>query len=63
MNMAWRCGGRTNKELVENLFKEGLITSPIVKAAMEEVCLSLLYSIVYPESISRLEILVVMYGQ
>jgi hypothetical protein len=41
MTMAWRCGGRTNKELIENLFKEGLVTSPIVKTAMENVSTSL----------------------
>jgi protein-L-isoaspartate(D-aspartate) O-methyltransferase len=37
--MAWSCSGRTNKELIENLFKNGLIKSPVVKAAMEKVSL------------------------
>ena len=35
--MAWSCSGRTNKELIENLFRNGLIKSPVVKAAMEKV--------------------------
>jgi protein-L-isoaspartate(D-aspartate) O-methyltransferase len=32
--MAWRCSGRTNTELIQNLFSSGLITSPIVRDAM-----------------------------
>ncbi|KAG0647104.1 L-isoaspartate(D-aspartate) O-methyltransferase [Hyphodiscus hymeniophilus] len=35
--MAWTCSGRTNAELVENLFRKGLIRSEIVKGAMEKV--------------------------
>jgi hypothetical protein len=35
--MAWRCSGTTNKELVANLFKRGLINSTIVRDAMEKV--------------------------
>jgi len=34
--MAWRCSGNTNKELIENLFRSGLIASPKVKAAMSK---------------------------
>jgi len=37
-NMAWRCSGSSNKELVENLFKNGLITSSRVRDAMMMVC-------------------------
>jgi protein-L-isoaspartate(D-aspartate) O-methyltransferase len=36
--MAWRCSGSSNKELVENLFKNGLITSSRVRDAMMRVC-------------------------
>ncbi|KAL4792323.1 protein-L-isoaspartate O-methyltransferase [Aspergillus venezuelensis] len=32
--MAWRCTGATNKELIENLSKEGLINNERVKRAM-----------------------------
>ncbi|KAJ5046482.1 uncharacterized protein L3040_003725 [Drepanopeziza brunnea f. sp. 'multigermtubi'] len=35
--MAWRCSGRTNMELIDNLFKNGLITSPRVRDAMMNV--------------------------
>ncbi len=35
--MAWRCSGRTNAELVANLFAAGLITSPRVRDAMSAV--------------------------
>lgn len=35
--MAWRSSGTTNKELIENLFKNGLIKNPTVKAAMSNV--------------------------
>ncbi|KAJ2722417.1 hypothetical protein GGI07_003315 [Coemansia sp. Benny D115] len=35
--MAWFCSGRTNSELVENLKKEGIITSPRVVLAMKSV--------------------------
>jgi hypothetical protein len=38
-NMAWRSTGATNKDLIENLFRNGLITSPLVKNAMEKVAL------------------------
>ncbi|KAH8645783.1 protein-L-isoaspartate O-methyltransferase [Xylariales sp. PMI_506] len=31
--MAWRCTGKTNAELVENLYRAGLISSPVVRAA------------------------------
>jgi hypothetical protein len=37
-NMAWRCSGSSNKELVENLFKNGLIASSTVRDAMMRVC-------------------------
>ena len=32
--MAWRCSGRTNTELIQNLFTQGLINSAIVRDAM-----------------------------
>jgi protein-L-isoaspartate(D-aspartate) O-methyltransferase len=32
--MAWRCTGATNAELIHNLFREGLISSPRVRDAM-----------------------------
>lgn len=35
--MAWYCSGSTNSELVENLFKEGLIKDERVKEAMMKV--------------------------
>src|ERR1700735_4946916 len=35
--MAWRCTGRTNAELVSNLFDASIITSPRVRAAMSAV--------------------------
>jgi hypothetical protein len=35
--MAWRSSGSSNKELTDNLFRHGLITSPQVKSAMENV--------------------------
>ncbi|KAK5563490.1 hypothetical protein LTR43_010908 [Exophiala xenobiotica] len=35
--MAWRCSGRTNAELISNLFNVGLITSPRVRDAMTSV--------------------------
>ncbi|KAK4946427.1 hypothetical protein LTR10_014626 [Elasticomyces elasticus] len=35
--MAWRCSGRTNAELIANLFNAGLITSPRVRDAMTSV--------------------------
>lgn len=35
--MAWRCSGRTNAELISNLFSAGLITSPRVRDAMSSV--------------------------
>lgn len=36
-SMAWYCSGSTNSELVENLFKEGLIKNERVKEAMMKV--------------------------
>ncbi|KAI6714782.1 hypothetical protein JHW43_002625 [Diplocarpon mali] len=36
-NMAWQCSGRTNTELIDNLFKNGLITSSRVRDAMAKV--------------------------
>lgn len=36
-SMAWRSSGNTNKELVDNLFKHGLITSERVRDAMLKV--------------------------
>lgn len=39
--MAWRSSGNTNAELVENLYKNGLITSERVKVAMLGVSLVL----------------------
>jgi protein-L-isoaspartate(D-aspartate) O-methyltransferase len=36
-NMAWRCSGRTNSELIANLFSGGLISSPRVRDAMSSV--------------------------
>ncbi|PBP19715.1 protein-L-isoaspartate(D-aspartate) O-methyltransferase [Diplocarpon rosae] len=35
--MAWQCSGRTNTELIDNLFKNGLITSSRVRDAMSNV--------------------------
>jgi len=35
--MAWRCSGRTNAELISNLFDASIITSPRVRAAMSAV--------------------------
>ena len=35
--MAWRCTGSTNAELITNLFRAHLITSPAVRAAMTQV--------------------------
>jgi protein-L-isoaspartate(D-aspartate) O-methyltransferase len=35
--MAWRSGGSTNAELINNLFKNGLITTSRVKEAMLKV--------------------------
>ncbi|KZS96207.1 Pcmt1-prov protein [Sistotremastrum niveocremeum HHB9708] len=35
--MAWRCSGRTNEELIQNLFNNGLITSTRVMTAMKHV--------------------------
>lgn len=34
MTMAWYCSGSTNTELIENLFKAGLIHNERVKDAM-----------------------------
>ena len=36
-DMAWRSGGRTNAELVNNLYKNGLITTERVREAMLKV--------------------------
>ena len=35
--MAWRCSGRTNAELIQNLFTQGLIQAPRVRDAMSSV--------------------------
>ncbi|TVY26464.1 putative protein-L-isoaspartate O-methyltransferase [Lachnellula hyalina] len=35
--MAWRCSGKTNVELIDNLFKNGLITSARIRDAMMKV--------------------------
>jgi hypothetical protein len=35
--MAWRCGGTTNAELVENLYRNKIIQTPRVKEAMLKV--------------------------
>lgn len=35
--MAWRCSGRTNAELITNLYKSNLITSDRVRASMTSV--------------------------
>lgn len=37
MTMAWYCSGSTNTELIENLFKAGLIHNERVKDAMTGV--------------------------
>merc|ERR1712000_510413 len=37
LNMAWRCSGESNQELVDNLYDAGLIKSPIVKDAFLKV--------------------------
>lgn len=36
-DMAWRCSGSTNTELIENLFRGGLIKDPTVKDAFLKV--------------------------
>jgi protein-L-isoaspartate(D-aspartate) O-methyltransferase len=41
-SMAWYCSGTTNAELIENLFKEGLIKHDRVKKAMMGVSITLL---------------------
>lgn len=33
-NMAWRSSGSSNKELIENLYRNGLITNQRIKEAM-----------------------------
>jgi protein-L-isoaspartate(D-aspartate) O-methyltransferase len=43
VDMAWRCSGNTNKELIDNLFKGGLITSSRVRDAMMKVSSKSLY--------------------
>ncbi|KAI9638322.1 protein-L-isoaspartate O-methyltransferase [Dioszegia hungarica] len=35
--MAWKCSGRSNEELIDNLLKEGLIQAPLVAEAMRKV--------------------------
>lgn len=35
--MAWQCSGRSNEELIENLWRRGLIKSPTVRDAMKKV--------------------------
>ncbi|RDW67946.1 protein-L-isoaspartate(D-aspartate) o-methyltransferase [Coleophoma cylindrospora] len=35
--MAWQCSGSTNEELIDNMFKNGLITSERVRDAMKNV--------------------------
>jgi hypothetical protein len=35
--MAWRCGGTTNTELVENLFRNRIVQTTRVKEAMLKV--------------------------
>ena len=35
--MAWRCGGTTNAELVENLYRNKIVQTPRVKEAMLKV--------------------------
>lgn len=35
--MAWRCGGETNTELVENLFRNKIVQTTRVKEAMLKV--------------------------
>jgi protein-L-isoaspartate(D-aspartate) O-methyltransferase len=37
--MAWRSSGRTNEELIENLYRNGLVTSSRVREAMKKVLL------------------------
>jgi protein-L-isoaspartate(D-aspartate) O-methyltransferase len=37
--MAWRCSGATNSALIENMWKNGLITDPLVKEAFLKVTL------------------------
>lgn len=37
LNMAWRCSGSTNESLIENMWKNGLITDPRVKEAFLKV--------------------------
>jgi hypothetical protein len=39
LSMAWRCSGATNSALIENMWKNGLITDPLVKEAFLKVTL------------------------
>lgn len=48
--MAWYCSGSTNTELVENLFKVGLIKNERVKEAMLGVSSP---PLLYPSKASR----------
>jgi protein-L-isoaspartate(D-aspartate) O-methyltransferase len=40
--MAWYCSGSSNNELIENLFREGLIKNERVKRAMMAVSIALI---------------------
>ena len=39
-DMAWRCSGSSNTELIENMFRSGLIKEPVVKQAFLKVSIS-----------------------
>jgi len=50
--MAWSCSGNTNVELIDNMFKAGLIQSPIVVSVSEEpLILGILATFSCPEAI------------
>lgn len=54
--MAWYCSGSTNIELVENLFKVGLIKDERVKTAMLGVSITTIYPSPLPPRYQRVAI-------
>ena len=46
--MAWRCSGSSNTELIENMFRHGLITDPTVKQAFLNVTFHFSFSFIAP---------------
>ena len=45
ISMAWLSGGKSNSELINNLYKNGLISSARVKDAMLGVCCVMIYPV------------------